>query len=293
MANLTREIRRRIRSVKNIAQVTKAMEAVSAAKMRKAQAQVLSTRPYAKQAREVLSYIARLPQVDSSLSPLLRQRTVKRVGLLLITPDRGLTGGMNANVIREAARFMRAKRADHIEVEAVTIGRKGRDWLLRFDPVLRSEFTGFPDNPNALHVGPVTRRLVDDFNSGYFDEVYLVYTNFVNTMRQVPQVEKLLPVTPPEKDLGSTMAPEYIFEPSPEAVLNRVLYGFVEVQVLQAVYEAIASEHSARMVAMRSATDAAGELIDSLTLVYNKARQEGITSELMDIVGGTAALEAA
>ncbi len=291
MANATREIRRRIRSVRNIAQVTKAMEAVSAAKMRKAQAQVLATRPYAKQAHEVLAYIARLPMVDSAFSPLLRPHPqVRRIGLLLITSDRGLAGGLNANILREAARFMRDRRSEGVEVEAVTIGKKGRDWLLRYDPVLRSEFTGFPDNPDARHIGPVTRRLVSDFNSGHFDEVYIVYTNFINTVRQVPQIDKLLPVTPPV-EVTTNMAPEYIFEPSPEAVLNRVLYGFVEVQVLQAVYEAIASEHSARMVAMRNATDAAGELIDTLTLVYNKARQEGITNELIDIIGGSATVE--
>lgn len=292
MANLTREIRRRIRSVKSIAQVTKAMEAVSAAKMRKAQQQVLSTRPYARQAQEVLSYIARLPNVDSELSPLLKQREqVRRVGILLITADRGLAGGLNANVIRETYRFMRKQRARGASVEVVTIGKRGRDWLLRFDPVVMAEFTGFPDNPTAAHIGPITRLMVNRFTSGHFDEVYLAYTTFENTMRQVPHIEQLLPVKKPDMSGGTTMAAEYIFEPSPEAVLNQVLYGFVEVQMLQAVFEAIASEHSARMVAMRSATDAAAELIDNLTLVYNKARQEGITNELMDIIGGSAALE--
>ena len=291
MANLTREIRRRIRSVKSIAQVTKAMEAVSAAKMRKAQQQVLATRPYAEQAREVLAYIARLPSVDSALNPLLRQRAVvRRVGILLITADRGLAGGLSANVLRTLAAFMREKRAQGCDVEVVTVGRKGRDWLLRYDPVVRAEFTGFPDNPTSFHAGPVTRLLVDDFTSGYFDEVHICYTGFINTIRQVPRIEQLLPVLPPE-EVSATMAPEYIFEPSPEAVLNQVLYGFVEVQVLQSLFEAIASEHSARMVAMRNATDAAGELIDTLTLVYNKARQESITSELMDIIGGSSALE--
>lgn len=293
MANLTREIRRRIRSVKNIEQVTKAMEAVSAAKMRKAQTQVISTRPYSKQAREVLAYIARLPSVDAKLSPLLRERKpVKRIGLVLITADRGLAGGLNANVIREAARRIRGWRANGAEVEVIAIGKKGRDWLLRYDPVVRAEFTGLPDNPGALHVGPITRLAVNDFTHGRVDEVYLAYTAFVNTMRQVPTVERLLPVTPPERESLAPTA-EYIFEPSAEAVLNQVLYGFVEVQLLQALYESIASEHSARMVAMRGATDAAGELIDNLTLVYNKARQEGITNELIDIVGGSAALETA
>ncbi len=293
MANQTREILRRIRSIKNIGQVTKAMEAVSAAKMRKAQQQVLATRPYAQQAREVLVYLARLTAVDSNLAALMRPRDdVKRVGILLVTADRGLAGGLNANVIREAARLMRRERAKGREVEVVTIGKKGRDWLLRFDPAIRAEFTGFPDNPTSANIGPITHLLVDDFLSGHFDEVYLVYTNFENTLRQYPVTEVLLPVTPPsdgpdgERDLI-----DYIFEPSPEAVLNEVLYNFVEVQVLQAVFEAIASEHSARMVAMRNATDAAGELVDSYQLIYNKARQESITSELMDIIGGTAALE--
>ena len=288
----TREIRRRIRSVKNISQVTKAMESVSAAKMRKAQRQVLATRPYAKQAREVLSYLARLSSSEHDLNPLIQVRPVRRTGLLLVTADRGLAGGFTSNVLRTLASFMRKKRSEGVEVTVVTVGRKGRDWLLRYDPVVRAEFTGLPDSPTSIHVGPIVRTLIDDFLSGYVDEVYIIYTNFINTLRQEPLVEKLLPVTPPT-EVSTAMAPEYIFEPSAEAVLNRVLYGFTEVQVLQAIYESLASEHSARMVAMRNATDAANELIEDLTLTYNKARQSGITAELMDIVGGSAALESA
>jgi F-type H+-transporting ATPase subunit gamma len=292
LANTTREIRRRIRSVKNIAQVTKAMEAVSAAKMRKAQQQVLAMRPYAQQAHEVLSYIARLPALESDLNPLVQPRpAIKRVGLLLVTADRGLAGGFNANVIRKAALFMRERRQQGQEVEVVTVGRKGRDWLLRYDPVIRAEFTGLPDNPTSADVGSMARVLIDDYTQGYFDEVHLIYTDFINTLRQVPAANKLLPIEPAQPSVN--MAPEYIFEPSPEAVLNRVLFGFTEVQILQAIYESIASEHSARMVAMRNATDAANELIDTLTLTYNKARQEGITSELMDIIGGSVAAQAA
>ncbi|CAN5452618.1 F0F1 ATP synthase subunit gamma [soil metagenome] len=291
MAN-TREIRRRIRSVKNIAQVTKAMEAVSAAKMRKAQAQVLATRPYAAQAREVLSYIARLTNAESEMSALIKPRaTIKRIGIVLITADRGLAGGFNANVIRKAASFIREKRRTGVEVEVVTVGRKGRDWLLRYDPVVRAEFTKMPDAPTTSHTSPITRVVIDDYMQGYFDEVYLIYTDFINAIRQEPVVHRLLPVEPAES--SASMAPEYIFEPSPEAVLNYVLYGFTEVQILQGLFESIASEHSARMVAMRNATDAAGELIDSLTLTYNKARQESITNELMDIIGGSAGLEKA
>lgn len=288
----TREIRRRIRSVRNIAQVTKAMEAVSAAKMRKAQQQVLATRPYAEQAAEVLAYIARLPNIDDELNPLIQPRpVVRRVGILLITADRGLAGGFNANVIRQAARFMRQRREAGSEVSVVTVGRKGRNYLLRYDPVVRAEFAGMPDSPTARDVGPITNILVEDFTQGYFDEVYMIYTKFRNTVVQEPTTERLLPIEPAEPHV--TMAPEYIFEPSPEAVLKEVLYGFTEVQVLQAVYESIASEFSARMVAMRNATEAAEELIDTLTLTYNKARQEGITNELMDIIGGSIAQEAA
>lgn len=286
----TREIRRRIRSVTNIAQVTKAMEAVSAAKMRRAQQQVLATRPYAEEAHEVLSYIARLPNIDDELNPLIQPRpTIKRCGILLVTADRGLAGGFNANVIRKAAQTMRERRQQGTEVEVVTAGKKGREWLLRYDPAIRAEFTDLTDRPTSSDAGPITRILIDDFTQGYFDEVVIIYTNFVNTLRQVPVVQKLLPIEPAEPSVD--MAPEYLFEPSPEVVLNQVLYGFTEVQILQALYESIASEHSARMVAMRNATDAANELIDTLTLTYNKARQEGITNELMDIVGGMAALE--
>jgi F-type H+-transporting ATPase subunit gamma len=285
----TRDIRRRIQSVTNISQVTKAMEAVSAAKMRKAQNQVTATRPYAAQAQEVLSYIARLPSIDNALDPLIQPRPVSRVGILLITADRGLAGGFTSNVIRQLSSFMREKRDAGFEVEVVTVGRKGRDWLLRYDPAVRAEFTNMPDNPTTYDVGPITRLIVDDFSSEHFDEVYVIYTNFINTIRQEPFVKKLLPIVAAEASV--TMAPEYIFEPSPEAVLGQVLYGFIEVQILQALFESIASEHSARMVAMRNATDAADELIDNLTLTYNKARQEGITNELMDIIGGTVALE--
>ncbi len=267
------------------------MEAVSAAKMRRAQSQVLATRPYAQQAREVLTYIARLPNLETELNPLIQIRPVNRSGILLVTADRGLAGGFNANVIRRAATFMRERRADGVKVEVVTVGRKGRDWLLRYDPVIRAEFTDMPDSPTSYDVGPIARVLIDDFTQGYFDEVVIIYTDFINTIKQQPVIHKLLPIEPAEPTV--TMAPEYIFEPSPEAVLNRVLYGFTEVQVLQAIYESIAGEHSARMVAMRNATDAANELIDTLTLTYNKARQESITRELMDIIGGSIALESA
>jgi len=266
------------------------MEAVAASKMRRAQNQVLATRPYAKKAQEVLSYIARLDTVEGDLDALITERTeIKRVGILLVTADRGLAGGFNANVIRIAAQFIRKQRAEGKEVEVVTVGRKGRDWLLRYDPVLRAEFMGLGDTPSTNDVAPVTRILFDDYRGGRFDQVYAIYTDFVNTLVQQPVVQKLLPVEPAEPSVN--MAPDYIFEPNPEAVLNEVIIGFTEVQVLQSIFESSASEHSARMVAMRNATEAANELVDDLTLRYNKARQEGITRELMDIIGGSVAGE--
>ncbi|MFN2200645.1 MAG: ATP synthase F1 subunit gamma [Caldilineaceae bacterium] len=288
----TRDIRRRIRSVTNIAQVTKAMEAVSAAKMRKAQDQVMATRPYAEAAAEVLTYIARIPHLESELNTLIQVRPVQRVLVLLITADRGLAGGFNANVIRRAATYIRERRDEGVEVEAVSVGRKGRNWFLRYDPIIRADFTGIPDSPRSYDIDPITRILVEDFTDGQFDEVVMVYTKFVNTVLQEPVVQTLLPIEP-AKPTVDNLPPSYLFEPSPEAVLNQTLYGFIEVQVMQAIYESIASEHSARMVAMHAATDAANELIDSLTLTYNKARQEAITNELMDIIGGSVAQVAA
>ena len=286
----TREIRRRIRSVKNISQVTRAMEAVAASKMRRAQQKVLATRPYAKKAREVLSYIARLDSGGGAMDALISPRAeVKRVGVILVTADRGLAGGFNANVLRRNAAFLKEQRDQGREIEVVAVGKKGRDWLLRYDPVLRAEYTNMPDTPSSADVGPISRTVIDDFRSERIDEAHLIFTDFVNTLIQRPAVQQILPVVPAEPEVA--MPPDYIFEPSVEAVLEHVLFGFTEVQILQGLYESIASEHSARMVAMRNATEAANELVDELTLTYNKARQEGITRELMDIVGGSIGLE--
>ncbi|MCO6450127.1 MAG: ATP synthase F1 subunit gamma [Caldilineales bacterium] len=300
----TREIKRRIRSVKNIAQVTRAMEAVSASKMRKAQAQVQATRPYAAKAQEVLSFLARLGGALATEQPLLQQRTIHRVALLLITADRGLAGGLNSAMLRRAAISVREwEKAGH-EVELVTVGRKGRDWMRRYGPPIRAEFIGIGDRPSSSHldkedgsddsrsasVGPIAKIVIDDFASGRYDAVYLGYTEFINTVTQKPVVRQLLPIVPEEPTVP--MAADYIFEPDAATVLNQVLYSFTEVQILQALYEAIASEHSARMVAMRNATDAADELIGDLTLTYNKARQASITMSLLDIAGAANAVQA-
>jgi F-type H+-transporting ATPase subunit gamma len=283
----TREIRRRIRSVKNIAKVTKAMETVAAAKMRKAQQQVLATRPYAEKSWEVLTYLARL-RSEAAVHMLLRERPVHRICLLLVTADRGLAGAYNSNIIRKAALQIDEWERNGKHVSLVTVGRKGRDWMLRHGPPLRAEFTALGDRPSANDIGPIASVVIEDFVSGQFDAVYLGSTNFVNTIRQEPSIRQLLPIVPARPEVP--MAPDYIFEPSPQAILDELLTGLTELQILQAIYEAIASEQSARMVAMRNATDAANDLIGSLTLSYNKARQEAITKELLDIVGGASAL---
>lgn len=293
-----REIRRRIRSVKNIAKVTRAMEAVSASKMRRAQAQVEATRPYAAKAWEVLTFLARLRQSQADLQPLLQAREVKKVCLLLITADRGLAGGLNSAVTLHAFRRIRQWEGEGKQTTVVTVGKKGRDWMARYGPPMRATFVNVGDRPisEALStraratgadinsVAPIARVVVDDFTNGDCDAVYIAYTDFHNVLRQEPVVRQLLPIEPGEPT--AVMAPDYIFEPDASTVLSQVLYNFTELQILQALFESIASEHAARMVAMRNATDAANDLIADLTLSYNKARQEKITKELLDIAAG-------
>ena len=282
-----REIRRRIGSVKNIGKVTKAMETVAASKMRKAQQQVLATRPYAEKSWEVLSHLARLKGESSHEHPLLQQRPVERIGLLLITADRGLAGAYNSNIIRVAARQVYDwQKHEHKQVSVVTVGRKGRDWILRHGQPLRAEFTGL-DRQTSYEIAPVAHVLIEDYIAGVYDAVYMASTRFISTLRQEPAIRQLLPIQPLEPEAPAPA--DYIFEPSPEAILSEITYDITELQILQAIYDAIASEQSARMMAMRNATDSAKELVGDLTLKYNKARQEAITRELLDILGGAAA----
>lgn len=280
-----REIRRRIRSVRNIGQVTRAMEAVSASKMRRAQEQTLASRAYAEKTWEVLTYLASQPAAGAIMHPLLEWRPVRTIGLVLITPDRGLCGGLPTNVIREATHFMQAQS---VPVRLITVGRKGRDFMLRFGQDIYAEFTRIPDRPSLVDIRPIARLVIDDFLNGTFDQIYLLYARFINTMLQRPATRKLLPIEPAVP--RERFAAEYIIEPDPQAVLGEVLEGFTVLQVYQAILEAQASEHSARMVAMRNATENAQELVEDLTLTYNRARQEAITKELLDIAGGAEAL---
>ncbi len=290
-----RVIRRRIRSVTSTAKITKAMELVAASKMRRAQARALGSRPYAGRLNEVLSHLAALgggPGDQSALHPLLARRDPVRSALIIeITPDRGLCGGLNANLNRSAASLALELRDDDIEVRLVSVGRKGRDFFTRIGYPIEAEFTPMADYPNMADTITISRMAVEAFLAETADRVYAVYPRFVNTTLQVPEVLQLLPVVPPAAREGvAEKYADYIFEPSPEDVLATLLPRYIDTQVFTAVLEKSASEQSARMVAMRNATDAAQDMIQDLTLTYNKARQDQITRELLDLVGGAEAL---
>lgn len=297
MAN-AREMRLRIRRVKNIAQVTRALEAVSASRVRRAQEAVAASRAYAGKAFEVLQHLALQPGSTQRLHPLLAERPeVKAVDLLMISSDRGLAGAYNINITRAAIDF---SRAQSVPVRWLTVGRKGRDLAHRRGANIAADFENYRNIPSFVESGPIVRALLDDFLDGTVDEVYLAYTDYINTVRQIPRVKRLLPLS--AEDAGQQVMEEhlgaqgrrvesaYIYEPGPEALLDVILPRFTQVQVYQALLESLASEHSARMVAMRNATDNANELVGSLQLAYNKARQLSVTSELLDIVGGVEAL---
>jgi F-type H+-transporting ATPase subunit gamma len=285
----TREIRRRIRSVQSTAKITKAMELVAASKMRRSQLMALSTRPYAVKMREVIGNLAALRQPDEPLHPLLTKRPVQHVGIIYLTTDRGLAGGLNANLNRRTAALVTELRP--AEVSMITVGRKGRDFFRRVGVPLRAEFTDLTDYPSVLDTLAISRIVVDDYTNGLLDEVYIAYPDFINTAVQRPEVQRLLPIEPPAA-VENLVEQEYIFEPDAAHLLAQLLPRYVEMQLYHAVLELKASEQSARMVAMRNASEAAKEMIQDLTLTYNKARQEQITAELLDIVGGAAVLQA-
>lgn len=288
-----REIRRRIRSVKNIRQITRALEAVSASKVRRAQEAVQGTRPYASKARQLLADVAALAGGETRHPLLTRRDTINSACVLLITSDRGLCGAFNTNVSREAFDFAREYGRP---VSYVTIGRKGRDFLYRRGGKIVAEFANLPARPSLLDTTAATRTLIQDFLDGRCDEVYMAYTEFRSMVSQRPVIRRLLPLA--AEELAGDLPkggprPAYEFEPGPAEILDGLLPRLTEMQVYVAVLESLASEHAARMVAMRNATDSATDLIFSLTLSYNKARQQGITNELLDIAGGTSALEQA
>ena len=286
MVASVRQLRRRIRSVENTAKITKAMSMIAASKMRRAQESALSGRPYSDSLNSLLAHLAAQPIEDEdNVHPLLRTREVNRVEVIVITPDRGLTGGLNSNINRAAGQFI-TPYGDNARV--IAVGKKGRDFMVRYGVNVRAVFTDINDRPSILDISPIARLAVDAYESEEVDAVYVAYARFVNTTLQNAVVEQLLPVRP--SDLRPQEQVGYIYEPNPMVALQALLPRYMEMQIFHALLEGIASEQSARMVAMRSATDNANAMIEDLTLVMNKARQESITTELLDIVGGAAAV---
>ena len=286
MANI-REIRRRIRSVQSTAKITKAMELVAASKMRRAQERALAGRPYAERLSWVLADLVETLEGSDpeQMHPLLRPREVESVGIVVMSPNRGLCGGLPGNLNRRASALA---LESGLPASIVAVGRKGLDYFRRTRTEIKAEFTDLGDYPEYGEVLPIARVVIDDYLDGQFDKVFLVFPYFVNTVTQEPRVQQLLPIEPPED--AETKTVDYIYEPGRDAVLEELLPRYVEVQIYEAVLETIASEQSARMVAMRNASDAADDMIEALTLTYNKARQEQITEELLDIVGGSEGL---
>ena len=280
-----RIIRRRIRGVQSTAKITRAMEMIATLKMRRAQEAGLAGRPYAEKIQQVLADLAALPQQGKPLHPLLQRRPVAKIAIVHITPDRGLCGGLNASINRLTASFILKQS---VPVTLINVGRKGLDFMRRHGRDIRAEFTWLGDRPSLLDTLPISRIVIDDYTGGVIDLVYLVYARFISTMVQRPILQQILPIEPATLPQGQNV--DYIYEPASDVVLGGLLPRFVEMQVYHAILESIASEQSARMVAMRNATENANELIQDLTLMYNKARQESITKELLDITGGAAAL---
>ncbi len=291
-----REMRQRIKSVKNISQVTRALEAVSAAKVRKSVQAVAATRPYATKAWQVLTHVAEQPG-RQTLHPLLTERPNPKAALaIVITSDRGLAGAYNTNVIRFIAHHFDKYR---YPVKYIAVGRKGRDLLLRRRKPLLADFSNIPAAPSFADVSAIGRMAVKEFQKREADEVFLVYTDFINTSRQVATIKRLLPlatsgsdrVVQVEQRAGPAAAYEY--EPDLHEILDEIIPRFTALQVYQAILESQASEHAARMVAMHSATDNARELAGAYELQYNKMRQQTITNDILDIVGGAEALASA
>jgi F-type H+-transporting ATPase subunit gamma len=289
-----REMRLRISSIKNLAQVTRALETVSASKVRRAIQANEQTKPYSEKAWQILVHLANQPG-RSSLHPLLAERNqIDRDLVILISSDRGLAGAYNVNIVRHTLVEM---KSHDVEVTYITVGRKGRDMLLRRRRPILAEFTGLAATPTFAECAPIGKMAVDEYLAGNYDAIFIAYTEFVNMLQQTPVIRQLLPLDPlkmvveghlSEADQNSNGVITY--EPDPEELLNQIVPRFTTLQVYQAILSAQASEHAARMVSMRNATESAKDLISILQLEYNKARQASITSDMLDISGGAEAL---
>lgn len=290
MATL-RDIKRRIRSVKNIAQSTRALQLVASSKMRRAQDRVLAARPYSEQLQRLLSRLASAGGLDEP-QPLMQQRPLRNLGVVLVSPDRGFCGALPGNVNRHAAQTvleeLHAARNGAASPQDqgyfVAVGRKGRDFVVRTRQHLLGEFTQYGDQPDINMVRAIARLATDAYLNNGVDRVDLVYAKFVSTAVQQPVSLQLLPVVPPAQEEGQVE--EYIYEPDPATLFAELLPRYIETLIYQAMLESLASQWSAQMIAMKNATDNATELVGDLTLTYNKARQQAITTQILEVVAG-------
>jgi F-type H+-transporting ATPase subunit gamma len=284
----TKEIRVKIKSVQNTRKITKAMEMVAASKMRRAQERMRHARPYAEKIRTVAAHISHAnPEYRHPF--LVNRDTVKRVGLIVVTTDKGLCGALNTNLLRMALTQYKAWQAEGEEIDVCAIGNKGFGFMQRLGANIVSHAVQIGDRPQMDKLIGTIKVMLDGYMSDRFDRLMIGYTRFVNTMKQEPVIEQLLPLS--GEKLGAPEGPwDYLYEPEAKVVLDQVLLRYIETLIFQALAENMASEQSARMVAMKAASDNARNLIDELTLIYNKNRQAGITKELSEIVGGAAAV---
>ena len=284
----SKEIRMKIKSVQNTRKITKAMEMVAASKMRKAQERTRSARPYAEKIRNVAAHLSHAnPEYRHPY--LVRRETVKKIGIIVVTADKGLCGGLNTNVLRMALAKMREWESQGESFEVCCIGNKGLGFMQRLGANVVSHVVGMGDKPHMERLIGALKIMLDGYTQDRFDRLEIFYTRFVNTMKQEPVMEQLLPLS--GERLGSPEGSwDYLYEPDAKSVLDQTLTRYIEALIYQAVTENMASEQSARMVAMKAASDNAGSVIDELTLVYNKSRQAAITKELSEIVAGAAAV---
>jgi F-type H+-transporting ATPase subunit gamma len=295
----TREVRRRIRSVKNTAQITKAMQMVASSKMRRAQERVQQARPYSEQIRALISRLANAGGEDIGEGvALLKERPVRTIGFIVITPDRGLCGALPGNINRKAMTTASEERNKLSQQQGgqapgtdfIAVGRKGRDFIVRTQQTMLAEFVNYGDRPTIGDASAIAQVAVDSFLKEEVDVVFLVYPRFVNTVTQQPTAIQLLPVQPPPDENNERKNIEYIYEPDARSLFEALLPRYVDVLVYQALLETVASFFSAQMVAMKNATDNANELVQDLTLAYNKARQAAITTQILEVVSGANAL---
>ncbi len=280
-----RDIRRRIRGVRNTAKITRAMQMVAAARMRTAQMRAIEGRPYADALRRMVGELAQQRSDPTALHPLQQRRPENHVAYLIFTSDRGLAGPLNSNILRRATTEILARRD---VPDIVTVGRKGQDFFSRRGHALLATFTGMAEHIEYSKIIPVAKVLIDAYTRGHIDAVYVLYPEYVNTISQRPNLSRLLPIGEDLEEAGTST--DFIIEPDPEQILNALLPRYVEVQIYHALLETTASEHSARMVAMKSATENAEEIVQGLTLTYNKARQAAITREIAEISSAAQAM---